>query len=74
MSRSHNHTERPPSPPAKWQVLDSEYLHRRPWLTLRRDRVRVPNGAIIDEYYVWEYPAWVNILAVTDEDRIVLIQ
>lgn len=27
-----------------WQVTDSEYLFRRPWLTVRRDRLRLPNG------------------------------
>src|SRR5262249_8621073 len=45
-----------------------------PWLTLRRDRVRVPTGAVIDEYYVWEYPPWVNVVAVTADDRLVLVR
>ena len=26
----------------RWQILDSEYLIRRPWLTARKDRVRLP--------------------------------
>ena len=28
-----------------WTILESEYLIRRPWLTARKDRVRLPNGA-----------------------------
>lgn len=28
----------------KWEVLHSEYLIQRPWLTARRDCVRLPNG------------------------------
>ena len=28
----------------KWEVLHSEYLIRRPWLTARRDPVRLPTG------------------------------
>ena len=60
--------------PAPWQVLESEYLWRRPWLTMRRDRVRVPTGAIIDEYYVWEYPPWVNVVAVTTDHRLVMVR
>ena len=28
----------------EWEVLHSEYLIRRPWLTARRDHVRLPNG------------------------------
>jgi 8-oxo-dGTP pyrophosphatase MutT (NUDIX family) len=60
--------------PGGWQVLGSEYVLRRPWLTLRRDRVRVPTGAVIDEYYVWEYPPWVNVVAITADDRVVLVR
>lgn len=55
----------------KWTVLESEYLIRRPWLTARRDRVQLPNGVINPEYYVLEYPDWVNIIAITDDGRMV---
>ena len=40
----------------KWDVLHSEYIIRRPWLTARRDKVRLPDGRVNDEYYVLEYP------------------
>ena len=29
---------------------------------------------ILDEYFVWEYPAWVNVVAVTDDDRLVMVR
>lgn len=51
----------------KWEVLHSEYLIQRPWLTARRDCVRLPNGVENDEYYVLEYPDWVNVIAITAE-------
>lgn len=57
-----------------WELLSSEYLIRRPWLTARRDKVRLPNGTVNDEYYVLEYPTWVNIIAITDEGQFVLIR
>ena len=56
----------------KWKVLESEYLIRRPWLTARRDRAELPDGRINNEYYVLEYPDWVNIIAVTEDGYIVL--
>jgi 8-oxo-dGTP pyrophosphatase MutT (NUDIX family) len=62
------------SDPAPWEVLRTEYLFRQPWLTLRRDCVRVPTGAVIDEYYVWEYPPWVNVVGVTEDDQLVLVR
>ncbi len=55
----------------KWKTLESEYLIRRPWLTARRDKVQLPNGVINPEYYVLEYPDWVNIIAITTDGRMV---
>ena len=55
----------------KWEVLDSEYLFRRPWLTVRHDKVRLPDGRINPEYYVLEYPDWINILAITEDGKFV---
>ena len=56
----------------KWKVLKSEYLFKRPWLTVRRDCVELPNGSLNPEFYVLEYPDWVNIIAITDEGEFVM--
>ena len=48
----------------KWKVLSTEYLVRRPWLTARRDVAELPDGRINHEYYVLEYPDWVNMWRV----------
>lgn len=57
-----------------WKILSSEYLIRRPWLTARRDKVELPNGVINDEFYVLEYPDWVNVVAVTEDGEYVFIR
>lgn len=56
----------------KWKILSSEYLVRRPWLTARRDVAELPDGRVNNEYYVLEYPDWVNIIAITEEGEMVL--
>ena len=56
----------------KWKVLSSEYLVKRPWLTARRDVAELPDGRINHEYYVLEYPDWVNIIAITKDGQIVM--
>lgn len=58
----------------KWTILDSEYLIRRPWLTARRDKVQLPNGTVHDEYYVLEYPSWINVIAITKEGEYVMVK
>lgn len=58
----------------KWEVLESEYLIKRPWLTARRDRVKLPTGIEIPEYYILEYPDWVNVIAITKESKFVMVR
>ena len=58
----------------KWKVLDSKYLFKRPWLTARVDKVELPTGAIIDEYYILEYPEWVNVIAITEDGQFVFVR
>lgn len=55
-----------------WRTLSSEYIVRRPWLTARRDSVELPNGNVYDEYYVLEYPDWVNMVAITDDGQMII--
>lgn len=57
----------------KPEVVSSEYLFRRPWLTVRRDSLRLPDGRLNPEFYVLEYPSWVNVIAITDDGRFVMI-
>lgn len=56
----------------KWTVVSTEYLIRRPWLTARRDVVRLPDGRINPEYYILEYPDWVNVIAITEDGQVVM--
>ena len=63
-----------PDDPGAWRVLSSEYVAREPWYTVRVERVQLPSGTVIPKYWVTEYPPWVNVVAVTNEDRVVLIR
>lgn len=58
----------------KWKILDSQYIIKRPWLTARRDTVLLPNGVINDEYYILEYPTWVNVIAITADGKFIMVE
>ncbi len=58
----------------KWEILESEYVVDRPWLKARKDRVKLPNGVIHDEYYVLEYPTWINVIARRKDGRFVMVE
>ncbi len=57
-----------------WKILSSTYIHKGPWATLRSDRCEMPNGHIIEDYYVLEYPNWVNAVAVTEDNKILMVR
>ncbi len=56
----------------RWKQLGTEYLFREPWLTARRDHVRLPNGTEMKSYYVLEYPEFCNVIAITKDGMFVL--
>lgn len=55
-----------------WEVIHSEYIIDRPWLHARRDHVKLPTGAEHDEYYILEYPEWINVIAITADGMMVM--
>ena len=56
----------------KWEVMKQEFLLKTRWLTVRKDKVRMPTRVVIDDYYVLEYPDWINVIAITDEGMFVI--
>ncbi|MEJ5964390.1 NUDIX hydrolase [Pedobacter immunditicola] len=58
----------------KWKKLSSRYLVEEKWATLRVDTCKLQNGSVKDDYFVLEYPDWVNAIAVTKENKIILVR
>ena len=56
----------------RWSILSSDYLLTTRWLTVRKDHVRMPSGVEMDDYYVLEYPDWINVIAITEDGKFVL--
>ena len=58
----------------EWKVLESEYLHDEPWLTIRKDKCQLSNGSIVPAFYILEYPDWVNAFALTEEGDVLMVK
>jgi 8-oxo-dGTP pyrophosphatase MutT (NUDIX family) len=56
-----------------WQVLQSTYAVADRWLRVRRDCVALPDGLTISPAPVIEHPDWVDVIALTADFRIVLV-
>lgn len=58
----------------KWTTLSSEYLFKDLWFKVRKETCQTPAGKIVSPYYVYEFPAWVNAVAVTEDNQIVMVR
>jgi ADP-ribose pyrophosphatase len=58
----------------KWKTLSSTYIHKGAWATLRSDRCEMPDGRIVEDYYVLEYPNWANAVALTEDNKILMVR
>ncbi|BBL80095.1 ADP-ribose pyrophosphatase [Rubrobacter xylanophilus] len=57
----------------EWRTLGRDYLHRSPWFTFRLDRVKLPDGRVI-EYGVMESGGFASVVPVTGEGEVVLVR
>lgn len=58
----------------KWQVLSSEVAFQNRWWLVHQDRCQLPNGRIIDDYFVRIARPIVMIIALTREREVVLVR
>jgi ADP-ribose pyrophosphatase len=60
--------------PKNWKILSSTYLHKEPWLTVRKDELQMPSGHVVPDYFVLEYPDWINVIGLTREGKFLLVK
>ncbi|PID58616.1 NUDIX hydrolase [candidate division KSB3 bacterium] len=57
-----------------WKILRSRKAFEHRWYTVRQDCVELPDGRILDDYFVSVRPDVVLVLAVTEEHRVPLVR
>ena len=57
-----------------WRVLSSAYRIETPYLRLRADRVELPNGQVVDDYFVRESRGFCIVFALTADECVVLVR
>ena len=57
-----------------WKILDSSATYEDQWLKLRSDRCITKAGKIIEPFHILEYPTWVNVVALTKNEKIILVR
>lgn len=57
-----------------WQILDSRHVVVNQWLRLRQDTCRLPDGRMIDDYFVLEENDVGSVFALTPARELVLVE
>lgn len=58
----------------KWSKLNQEYIFNETWLHARRDTCLKPDGKVVNNYYVIEYPQWCTGVGITENDEVILVK
>ncbi len=58
----------------KWKILNSRNVFRHVWYTLRQDMVQLPDGRILDDYFVSVRRDVVLIFALNTEQQVLFVR
>jgi len=55
-----------------WKTLAAKSVLNTPYLKIRCEQVELPDGVIIEEYYIIENRGWVGIVPITEDGRFII--
>ncbi|MEH1840319.1 MAG: NUDIX hydrolase [Nostoc sp.] len=58
----------------KWKILKSKMVLDHPWCQVRQDEIELPNGKIIDDYFVSIKPDVAMVLPITSNREIIFVR
>ncbi len=58
----------------KWKILHSRNVFDHRWYTLRQDAVQLPDGRMLDDYFISVRPDVTLILALTADEQVPLVR
>ena len=57
-----------------WRILDSDYRIQTKFLRLRADRVELPSGDVVEDYFVRESRGFCVVFALTPDENVLLVR
>ncbi len=55
-----------------WQVLSTRPVLNTPFLRIHSERVQLPNGIVLPDYYIIDNRGWVGVVPVTEDGRFLI--
>ncbi|WP_207435427.1 NUDIX hydrolase [Sabulibacter ruber] len=60
--------------PRPWKLLRSQIAFKHKWYTLRRDEVELPNGHVVDDFFVSERPDGAYVFPLTEQNDVIFVR
>lgn len=57
-----------------WRVLSTSEIFKSKFFRFRSDELELPNKVVQPRYYVMEFADWVNVVALTTKNELILIK
>lgn len=57
-----------------WKKISSEYISKHQYFTARKDACQMPDGTVVPEYFVVELPTSACALAITEDNKVILVK
>lgn len=57
-----------------WKTKSTETIFKSGLVTIKKDVCELPDGRIMPAYYSFNFPDWVNIVALTPEKKFVMVE
>lgn len=58
----------------KWQIINSKMVLNHRWCQVRQDEVKLPSGAVIDDYFVNIKPDIVLVFPITANREVIFVR
>lgn len=55
-----------------WKTIETEYPLDTKWMKVRKEKVRLPNGQVLDDFYIVDGKESVAVIAIDDAGRLLL--
>lgn len=55
-----------------WKILSYKQILDTPYLKVRSEQIAIPNGPIVEDYYIIENRGWVGVVPLTSDGRFLL--
>jgi 8-oxo-dGTP pyrophosphatase MutT (NUDIX family) len=58
----------------KWKKLASELVFNHKWFKVQKDTVELPNGKVLDDFFLWPEGDVVLVVPITPQNEIILVK